>query len=424
MIFLSLLLAVVPLAGEVKTESSTVSALMGEKKYRDALTIVTRKLAEIYSQRVEDKRIPTEFISLKNTTEDVDLKKLFRERMAKGFFIEENREISLLHKQAGECYLNLKDNTRAVQHLVQSLRFKKIEPFKDDEIYYFMSQAFLKESKITAYHHYLETAWALNQENYNYSRELGTALSRTVKKRKAIFHLSRYIVSKGSSVEPKMLLLLAGLYEDTGRFLQSIDYYRGYLEKKPENGAIHFALGVLSMKRTGNFTLARESLLKALRFLSEKDIVSRSRSHEYLGDMALHNRKFKEAVKQYLATISYQDKVKKKLEEMEKEVKALSEKINKIKGDLLRTQNYDKFEEYELYRGEKGKLEVDLRVQRLKYEKLNNGRVRWNTAYAYERLENLAKAIGYYRAAITFNYRTNDAREKIIKLKLKIKRGY
>ena len=176
-----------PLHGQEVKKETSISGLMSSGKYRDALTLISRKLDEIYSNRVEEKRIPTEFISLKNTTDDIDLNKLFRDRQEKGFFIEDNPEISVLHRQAGECYLNIKDSTRAINHLVQSLRFKNIEPYKDDVIYYMMARAFLNSGKITAYHRFLESAFTLNPENYQYSEELGKALARTVKKRKSLF---------------------------------------------------------------------------------------------------------------------------------------------------------------------------------------------------------------------------------------------
>lgn len=236
--------------------------------------------------------------------------------------------------------------------------------------------------------------------------------------------MTRFLTSKGSSADPKLVLLAATLYEDTGRYLESVDFYKKYLKIRPKNGPIQYALGVIAMKRIGNFSLARASFNRAAESLPEGDISRRSLIHENLGDMALHDRKFKEAVNQYRAAIEYQQKVKNNLDAMGKRIGDLNEKINKIKADLLRTQNYDQFEEYELLRSEKGKLEIDFNRLSLEYEKLNSGKVRWNMAYSLERLNELDRAIQFYRQSIFFNYRTNQARKKIIKLKLKIKRGY
>ncbi len=408
----------------VKKDADTVSSLMASSQYRKALKKITERLDKIYSSRVEDKRIPSEFISLKNTREDIDLKRLFRERKARGFFIEENPTLSRLHFQAGRCYHELKKYNKSITHYLQSLRFKKIEPYKDDRVYYGMARAFFKGNRMNAYYRHLEAASHLNPEKYEYSRELALALSHTREKRKALYHLTRFLGVKGKEAAPKLYLLAGTLYEETDRYLEAEKYYRKYLELKPENGEMHFALGVIAMKRTGNYSLARKSLLAASEKLPKDDILRRARINEYMGDMALHDRKFKSAVKHYGVAIKYHEKVKEGLDAMEKNVAELGKKINGIKADLLRTQNYDRFEEYEFLRSEKGKKELELKKIKLNYEKLNSGRLHWNTAYSLERRDKLKEAIVYYRKSIFFDYKTNRARKKIIKLKLKIKRGY
>ena len=400
------------------------SGLYNAGRYEQALEKIDARLKEIYRTRVEDKRVPTGYITLRNTDRDIDLVKVFRDRKAKGFFIEENEELSTLHLYAARCNEKLDRHDYAVNHYYQCLRFRRIRYKRDDAVFYELSQIFKKTNKFKGYIDALETACTLNKEHYDYSLELGTALYRTSQKKKAIYHLKRYILSSEQTIDPSLYLMLGNLYEDTARYLETEKYYRNYLEKKPEDGFIHFALGHNAYKRTGNYNLAQKSLDAALRHLPEDRIVIRSKAHEYKGDMSYRDLEYDEAEKNYLEAVAYQDRVKADIENIKQELSKFDEKLDRLKAALIEKSDFDQYEEYEFLKDQRAKKELELVEMQKEYKKLNRGHVLWSLARINEKKEKYDDAIGYYRRVIAFDYKAGDARERIIKLQLKIKRGY
>ena len=410
--------------------------LYNSGNYAKTLELINKKLEEFYITRVEDKRIPTGFITMKDASRDVDLKMLFRNRKAEPFLIEDNPAVSALHLYAARCYFKLsKDNTSlsyyktsnydyALNHYIQTLRYKKIEEKKDDVIYYEISQVFKKGGYFDAYVNYLETASSLNMDNYAYSLELGRALYRTGSKKRAIYHLERYINGTDETISPELYLMLGNLYEDIAKYLETEKHYIRYLEKKPDDGHIQFALGHIAYYRTGNYPLAIRSLDRALTLLPEKEIFKRSKTYEYKADISLQELEFENAARFYSETIKYQDAIAGSVSDKKSEIADLNLKIRDLKSNLLRNENFEQYEEYENLMDKKGTLEMELRQIENEYNKLNAGKVRWNIAYSLERMEKLNDAIKYYRDAIAFDYNPNLARKKIINLELKIKRGY
>ncbi|MCP4131568.1 MAG: tetratricopeptide repeat protein [bacterium] len=396
--------------------------LYNEGKYEKSLEIITKELNEIYSTRVEDKRVPTGFISSRNTESIVDLKKVFRDRKVKRFFIEENEKISTLHLYAARCTGKIKEYETSLNHYFQCLRFKTIEPGKDDTIFHEIAGIYKQSGHFQAYLNALETAYSLNTINYSYSLELGIALYRTPQKKKAIFHLKRYAKSSNdTNIDPKVYLYIGNLSEDLGRYLDTVTFYKKYLKEKPKDGYIHFALGFIAFKRTGDYPLAIDSFNKTLKLLPETKIFRRSKAYEYKGDMALKELEFKKSIKFYTGTIKYQDEIAAKLKKLNASISRLQKEINAQKSSLIHNPEYDDFERYEGSLDEKGGLEMDLKKKESDYKKLNTGKVRWSIAYAYERLGDFDRAIKFYTESIYHNYNPNQAREKIIKLRLKIK---
>lgn len=404
--------------------------------YVRALEIITRQLEDFYITRVEDKRIPTGFITIKDASREIDLAMLFRNRKAEPFFIEDNPTVSALHLYAARCYFNLSKENRSLtyyktsnydyslNHYIQALRYKKVEEKKDDIIYYEISQIFKIGNYFNAYINYLEAASSLNMDNFSYSLELGKALYRTGMKKRAIYHLERYINGTDESISPELYLMLGNLYEDIGKYLETEKYYLRYLEQKPDDGHIQFALGHIAYYRTGNYHLALRCLDLALALLPKKEIYKISKAYEYKADIALQELEFENAVKFYSETIAYQDAVAASVNDKKTEIADLSLKIRDLKSSLLRDQTFEQYEEYENFMDKRGRLETELRQIENEYNKLNAGKVRWNIAYSLERMEKLTEAIKYYRDAIAFDYNPNRARQKIINLELKIKRGY
>jgi Tfp pilus assembly protein PilF len=287
-----------------------------------------------------------------------------------------------------------------------------------------MSQIYKKDGQFDGYVTALEAAFTLSPEHYDYSLELGKALAQTVKKVKALYHIERYINNKEDGIDPGLYLLAGNLSEDTGHYLKTQDYYQKYLSEKKDDGAIHFALGYIARAKTGNHKLALSSFARTLELLPENDIYRRSKANEYTADISLSDLQLKRAIEHYNETIRYQKQVLEHIESSEAKVQEISRRINSLKIEIMKEQNYDSFREYESLEEEKGKLALALNKERRQYELLNCGAVRWNIASAYERTGEYENAIEFYRQAISFNYRSGDSREKIIKLQLKIKRGY
>lgn len=399
--------------------------------YKRALEIITAKIDGIYSEKVDNKRIPMDIIAYKGLEQQAEdrekLRHLFRIRKAQGFFIEENSELSKLHVYAARCYFKLYQYDASLNHYYQALRYKKTEKEKDAEIYYEISQSYKKLDHFNAYIDTLESAYTLDPSNYDYSLELGKALEPTSLKKKAIYHLERYLDSKdGRLEEPDLLLLTGNLYESTGRYLDTARYYKKYLNFKKNDGYIFFALGYISYKHTGNYKLALDCFRKTLELLPDSELYRRSKAHEYTGDIKMKNLEFEDAVNSYLQTIKYQDSLEKELQEREEKIRVMEDEIRSIKASIIkdRAGAFDKYNKYQYLQEEKGKIELVNRERKYELAKLNPGKTRWNIAESLERLENPEKAVQYYRESISYNYKSNSAREKIVKLQLKIKRGY
>jgi len=403
-------------------------ALLFEKKeYEKSYNIIITRLNGIYSKRVDDRKIPAGYIALSNVGEDFDLITLFRERKEKGFFIEDNSELADLHFFAGRCASALDKKRESLNHYIQALRFRKIEPLRDDIIFYEIAVVFKTYKDNVFFKGYidaLEQAYTLNPDNPVYSYELGDSLSSTKEKKKAIFHFRRYLENTDSDVKPEVYLKLGGLYESIDKYLETEKYYNEYLRIKPEDAEILFALGYIAYSKTGNYILAESSLQRALKILKEGDIYRRSKSYEYLGDMAYNNLKYDKALLFYNECINYQVKILELKVKKDEERRKLTLEINKLKEVLINNKEFEKYEDYEILIDDRNKIDRELEILNLEFNKLQPGRVRWFMAVSYEKIEKYNEAIQYYREAIKYNYNPNDARDMIGKLQLKIKRGY
>jgi tetratricopeptide (TPR) repeat protein len=399
--------------------------LMDQGDYKNALKGILAKIDEIYSKRVDDKRIPTDFITLASERQMMDINRLFRERKVDLFFIEDNTELYNLHSDAAKCFYETRVYDEAINHYYQALRFRIMKYDGEDRIFYGIAQTDKKRGSEQGYLDALETAASINERNMDYAIELGKALYRTTEKKRAIFHLERYVKGKGEELkETEVLIMLAGLNEDIHKYLETEKYYRIYLEKKPQDGFIHFALGYTAFNNTGNYQLADKELKKAIELLPENEIFKKSKSFEMIGDMFFNMLKYDKAVSAYLETVKYQELVQKEIEKNNAEIAQLDGEIRRIKAALIKEKNYVQYNEYKLQLQDREKVITERRDKRYEYGKMNPGKTRWNLAECYEKKEMLDNAITYYRQAIGFNYRSNDAREKIVKIQLKIKRGY
>ena len=259
------------------------------KNYSKSVELIESRLKVLYSKRVEYRIVSLDFISMKKPENEIDLKKFFRNRKNTNVLIEDNSELFNLHVYAGRSYVQLKKYDNSLNHFYQALRFKNLEINKDDVIFYEIAQIYMKKKEFPAYQMMLESASALNPGKYDYSRELGIQLSSTGDKKKAIYHLERYIKNTENTIDPKLYIIIGNLYEDTGKYLETERYYKKYLENKPDDPYILFALANISYERTGNHGEALRLFQKSVQLLPEKDIYRKSKSYECIGDISWKN---------------------------------------------------------------------------------------------------------------------------------------
>ncbi|HPB82364.1 MAG TPA: tetratricopeptide repeat protein [Spirochaetota bacterium] len=398
--------------------------LYNDKNYAKSLEVINKNLSELYNKETGGTAGKPTGLDLLKTVESGKklLKEAFRNRRAVGFFVKDNEELFTLHVYAARCYYEEQKYPEALNHYDQALRYRSLRHGEDDKVFYEIAQVYKKQKRPEPYRRMMEQAYTLNTAEPKYSLELGVSLANTTARKKAIHHLERYIQAKGEADDPKLYLMVGNLYEDIGRYLDTVDNYRKYLKAKPDDGYIHYALGYLAYKRTGNFTLADQSFGKALEHLPEDDILRRSRINEYRGDMYMKDLDFDRAAEVYEKTVTYQEQIVSGIRQRIEDIKKIRGEIAKIKATTGVREYYsaDTFVQGE----KKEKLELENRDKRYLFEKMNPGKVRWNLAVTHERRGDLQKAITFYRKAITYSYKSDLAREKIIKLQLKINRGY
>ncbi len=422
-IFLFIALLLYAQEPDNNTESDYL-ALYNTGNYTEALKLIKGKLKTIYNIKNDNQKFPTDDINIEKKIEKKKIYNLFRKKKIEMSFIEDNRELFTLHLYAARCLFKVNEDYASLNHYRQCLRYKYLKPLKDDFIFYEISQVYKNLGYYNAYIDTLETAYSLNPKNFNYSLELGKALTKTNKKRKAIFHLKRYIESKGDSIPEDIYLTLGNLNEEVGKYLETEKYYKKYLEIKGNDGYIAFALGYLSYKRTGNQKLALDCFGKSLQYLPKDDLFRRSKAAEYQGDINMQNLNYEKAIQSYMSTKIYHDKLKEEMDVNNNKVIKISEQLRNIKSTIKDRQLSDRYTEYQNLQEEKGKIELNAREMNYEFSKLNPGKIRWNLAEAFERTDKLNEAIQYYKEAIYYDYHSNNAREKIRKLKLKINRGY
>ena len=420
------------------------ATMFDQGNYKDAMDMITSRLSEIYSKRVSDKRVPSDFISIEKTGDEADLIALFRSRKEKGFFIEDNPELADLHLYAGKCSMKLGKKRDSLNHYVQSLRFRRITTERDDEIYYQISQVFKSMNNQIYFKGYvdaLEQAYALNSMKYEYSYELGLALYPTTEQKKAIYHLERYLSLSGKT-DADVLLKLANLYESIGNYLNAEKYYNEYLRLNPDDVNVIFGTGYIAYYRTGNYTLAEFMFQGFLQKGPKIDTYRLAKSNEYLGDMSFSNLRFDKAIQYYIEATVFHRKAEQEVSAKEKEKAEIDSRINELKMSIINNKDslkYDDYknllDEYEGLLDEQGEKESELELLKYNLKQLCPGKVQWNIALCYhkkgdradgmqEKKYNYTEAIKYYREAMREDYNTDKAREIILKLQLKIKRGY
>ncbi len=136
-------------------------------------------------------------------------------------------------------------------------------------------------------------------------------------------------------------------------------------------GRVHpFRAGVFAFTRTGDFGLARSSFERALALLPENEIFRRSKAYEYTADMAMKDLDFEKAIRLYGETIVFQDRIKKLLEEKDREIGKLSADIRGVKTSLMKKPDFDTYNQYEFFLEEESRLRLKRRERLYSYSKL------------------------------------------------------
>lgn len=407
-----------------KDASSDYVAAYDKGAYNEALKIVSGKLISIYSAKSDNLKIYSDYFIARKEDERKNIDNLFRSRKTKFFFIEDNQELSRLHLYSARCFYKLENGEAALNHYFESLRYNPLDFQKDDIVFYEIAQVYKSFKNTEAYMRSLETAYSLNPTNFEYSLELGIALSKTNNRKKAIFHLERYIESRGDDIPDNNLFLTVGnLNEDIGEYLETAKYYKKYLSKKNDDGYVNFALGHLAYYKTGDHKLALDCLEKSIKYLPEKELFRKAKAMEYQADIYMHDLDYVKAIQFYLETKKYHDKIQTDIRENTQIILKTDTDIRNEKS-VMKTENlHERYDKYQKLNLEKGRLELINRELNYEFSKINAGKIRWNIALSYERTDQLNEAIQYYNEAVSFDYNANEARDKIRKLKLKIKRG-
>ena len=390
--------------------------------YKQSLDMIKTRLTQIYEKKSGNIKLPSDLVSLKTLEAGKNLIQVFRNRKVAGFFIESDKELFTLHLYAARCYFKQGEHDSALNNYKQALRYHILDPLKDDSIAFEVAQVYKAQNRLRPYRDMLESAYSMNPAKSEYSHELGLSLYRTNDKKRAIYHLERYLESKGEADDPSLYLMLGNLNEDIDRFLETQKYYQKYLVKKPDDPYVNFALGYIAYKKTGDFKLAHECFDRALKHLPEKDVLRRSKANEFKGDMFLKDREFSQAETVYLKTIEYQKQILGDISKRREDILKIRGEIDSIKLTIKKTHEFNS--DYYTKMEEQGKLEQNTRDRQYELNKLNEGKVRWNLAESYERKEKLADAVRYYKECVARDYNTREARKRIEKLQLKINRGY
>ena len=184
----------------------------------------------------------------------------------------------------------------------------------------------------------------------------------------------------------------------------------------------------MSRERTGNHERAEMAFSRSLELLPETDIFRRSRSYKYRGDIAFSDLKYEKAIKLYSQSLSYHEIIINKINDIKEQERLIQKELNELKFELLNDRNYTRFTQYENKVEKRGQIKKQLKDEskdtEYQYRRLNSGEIRWKLAVLYEKTEQYDAALDYYRDAIKYNYQPHRAREKMKKIRLKIKDQY
>jgi len=399
--------------------------LMKDGYYIDALKSIDKQIDEYTSTHVADKEVPANFISFTALEEKQNINALFQKREIPVNFTEENPQMRRLHFDAGVCHEKSGNYLEALGHYNQTFLFKRIVPEEDAEVFYRISQVYQTMGHDSARLNELEIAHYLKPDEAVYIKELADGYYTRKEIKISIFYYEKYIDNMGDSLDDQTVYIkLANLNTNLEKYLETEKYYLLYLKKNPDDLDVQYALGTLAYRNTGHFDLALENFSRIKK--GSKDLAQDklAKINELAGDIFFKREKYNRAVEAYLAAIDIETAYRQKVEEKRSEIQKLEQQINERKAELLKKNDYVKYEEYQDMLQDKTRLSYDLMMMEYELRKYNPGKLRWQIAESYERMKDYEKSLDFYRKSIAENYRQNNARDRMTKIQLLLQRGY
>lgn len=412
-------------AAQEKSVPDEYRTLMNDGYYQDAVVQIERQIDEYNANDVAEKEVPANFISFQALEEKQNINELFSRRQVPVRFKREDTRMRQLHFDAGYCHEKTGNYLNALGHYNQSFLYKKIIPDEDAEVFYRISQVYRTMGYQQSYLNELEIAHYLKPADNAYVRELADGYYAGKNPKMAILYYEKFVKNSGDGPEDHSVYIkLANLNTSLERYLETEKYYLLYLEKNPDDPDVLYALCNLCYRNTGHFDLALEKIDKLKTGSKDISADKLSKLNELAGDIYFKREKYPRAIEAYKAAIEHENGYRESVDTKRSQLEELEKRINILKAELIKKNDYVKYEEYQDLTQEKTKLAYELMMMEYELKKYNPGKLRWQTAESYERLKDYQPALEYYRQCIAENYRQNEARTRMTKIQLILQRGY
>ncbi len=427
-----------PLFGATQIVDSSfkedIKVLMDGKKWKQADSLLTEKIRDIFATRMKNRVVPSEVLEIAiQKAEKKEKQKIIRKPIryySELNFIEENPDLFYLYINLALCKINLRDYPSAIRNFREAKRFKQIS-VKEKKSYAFLDYqiaiAHKALNQVDGFYEAMEQALKADPINPNYLMELGQSYGLWHHER-AIQYLEKYLrtAKPDTSDDAKkqkmgtLYLNLSGLYEKKKRYLDTGRHYRSYLDLFPENGNIHYALGYIEHSKLGNDDAGLFHYEKALQYLPKEEYKLRFRIHAYAGEIFSRNGQYQKAIFHFQNTKPFYEHIDKDAQNIYQKIDKIKTDMEKVKLEILR-QNDLKSQQilasYQAQLDEEKKRMESAQNLKLGY---NIGKIEWNIAISTEKNGDLKGSLEAYRKAFAAGYQRQQALEKIKELEKKL----
>lgn len=408
-----------------------IGTLMQEKKFKEAEKQLEERLGDIYTARMENRLVPSDLIQTAiQKAEKIDKQQIVRKKprvKSELRILDKDEDIFFLHLNLAFAKLNLKKYKAAISNFREAKRYKIIKP-EEKKNYAFIDHqiaiAFRAIDQQDAFFQHMEQAIKADPNNQKYLSELGIAYGIPHYER-SIQYLEKFLRTQkdDSSIDKSTLetvhLLLSGLYEKKGRFLDTARHYQDYLRSKPEDGRIRYALAYIQDKRLGHHDIALRNYRQSLQQLPKTDYKSRFKIHALAGEIFRKNRQYQDAILQFQQTKPFFAQITKELNQVQSRISSIQQKMDNLKLKIIRANDRKSQEiltAYQANLNEQQKKMQDISAEKLGY---NYGKIEWEIARNFELSGDYENSRLYYQKAFNLGYRKTDALLKIQRLSRK-----